>query len=115
MSEVLEAGPLTTAGRAVKRKICIYVSEELVTRLSAAQLADRREQLAQDLKDMREYLALGDIAAVQDQISDALDAFQIDLDRKSVVYAFKRSHLVALRHRKISASEPLSTWWPGQR
>jgi hypothetical protein len=36
MSEVLEAGPLTTAGRTVKRKICIYVSEELVTRLSAA-------------------------------------------------------------------------------
>jgi MFS family permease len=36
MSEVLEAGLLTTAGRTVKRKICIYVSEELVTRLSAA-------------------------------------------------------------------------------
>jgi MFS family permease len=36
MSEILEARPLTTAGRTVKRKICIYVSEELVTRLSAA-------------------------------------------------------------------------------
>jgi MFS family permease len=35
MSEVLEAGPLVSAGRTVKRKICIYVSEELVTRLSA--------------------------------------------------------------------------------
>ncbi len=32
---VLEAGPLVSAGRTVKRKICIYVSEELVTRLSA--------------------------------------------------------------------------------
>jgi len=30
-------------------------------------------------------------------------------------YAFKRSHLVALRHRKISASDPPSTWWPGER
>lgn len=36
MSEVLEAGPLVSAGRTVKRKICIYVSEQLVSRLSAA-------------------------------------------------------------------------------
>jgi hypothetical protein len=30
-------------------------------------------------------------------------------------YAYKRSHLVALRHCKISASDPPSTWWPGER
>jgi hypothetical protein len=30
-------------------------------------------------------------------------------------YAYKRSHLVALRATKISASDPTSTWWPGQR
>ena len=30
-------------------------------------------------------------------------------------YASKRSHLVALRQRKISASDPPSTWWPGER
>jgi hypothetical protein len=30
-------------------------------------------------------------------------------------YAFKRSHLVALRRRKISASDPPSAWWPGER
>jgi hypothetical protein len=30
-------------------------------------------------------------------------------------YAFKRSHLVALRHRKISGRDPPSTWWPGER
>jgi hypothetical protein len=32
-------------------------------------------------------------------------------------YAYKRSHLVALRHRKISISmsDPPSTWWPGER
>jgi hypothetical protein len=30
-------------------------------------------------------------------------------------YAYKRSHLVALRPAKISASDPQSTWWPGER
>ena len=30
-------------------------------------------------------------------------------------YAYKRSHLVALRHRKISASDPPSTGWLGVR
>jgi hypothetical protein len=30
-------------------------------------------------------------------------------------YPYKRSHLVALRSTKISASDPASTWWPGER
>jgi hypothetical protein len=30
-------------------------------------------------------------------------------------FPFKRSHLVALRSTKISASDPPSTWWPGER
>jgi hypothetical protein len=30
-------------------------------------------------------------------------------------FPFKRSHLVALRRTKISASDPPSTWWPGER
>jgi hypothetical protein len=30
-------------------------------------------------------------------------------------YACKRSHMVALRQRKISASDPPSTWWPGEK
>jgi len=30
-------------------------------------------------------------------------------------YPYKRSHLVALRTNKISASDPPSTWWPGER
>jgi hypothetical protein len=30
-------------------------------------------------------------------------------------YPFKRSHLVALRSTKISANDPPSTWWPGER
>ncbi len=28
---------------------------------------------------------------------------------------YKRSHLVALRPNKISADNPASTWWPGER
>jgi hypothetical protein len=30
-------------------------------------------------------------------------------------YAYKRSALVALRQTKISASDPPSIWWPGER
>ena len=30
-------------------------------------------------------------------------------------YPYKRSHLVALRTTKISASDPASIWWPGER
>jgi hypothetical protein len=30
-------------------------------------------------------------------------------------YPYKRSHLVALRRTKISASDPTSRWWPGER
>jgi RNase P subunit RPR2 len=30
-------------------------------------------------------------------------------------YPYKRSHLVALRLTKISADDPPSTWWPGER
>lgn len=30
-------------------------------------------------------------------------------------YPYKRSHLVALRRTKISASDPPSHWWPGER
>jgi hypothetical protein len=30
-------------------------------------------------------------------------------------YPYKRSHLIALRPTKISAQDPPSTWWPGER
>src|SRR4029078_1294975 len=30
-------------------------------------------------------------------------------------YPYKRTHLVALRTMKISANDPPSTWWPGER
>jgi hypothetical protein len=34
--------------------------------------------------------------------------------RRSAAIRHKRSHLVALRRTKISASDPASTWWPGE-
>ncbi|MGY3484742.1 hypothetical protein ACVW1C_002625 [Bradyrhizobium sp. USDA 4011] len=30
-------------------------------------------------------------------------------------YPYKRGHLIALGPTKISASDPPSTWWPGER
>jgi hypothetical protein len=30
-------------------------------------------------------------------------------------HPYKRSHLIALRQMKISASDPRSEWWPGER
>jgi hypothetical protein len=30
-------------------------------------------------------------------------------------YPYKRSQLVALRPTKITANDPPSTWWPGER
>jgi hypothetical protein len=30
-------------------------------------------------------------------------------------YPYKRGHLVALQRSKISANDPTSTWWPGER
>jgi hypothetical protein len=54
--------------------------------ISPTQLEEHRRQLAEDLRDMREYLALGDISAIEDHINEALDAFQIDLDRHGTAY-----------------------------
>ncbi|MBR0870299.1 site-specific integrase [Bradyrhizobium tropiciagri] len=63
--------------------------------LSPAQLSDRRQQLGEDLEAMRERLALGDISAVQEHIEDALDAFDIKLDRQGT--AFPRLGIEVLR------------------
>ncbi|WP_456763487.1 DUF6538 domain-containing protein [Bradyrhizobium sp. USDA 4463] len=54
--------------------------------ISPTQLEEDRRQLVEDLGDMREYLALGDISAVEDHINEALVAFQIDLDRQGTAY-----------------------------
>ncbi|MET4120973.1 hypothetical protein ABIB85_007380 [Bradyrhizobium sp. JR1.5] len=86
--------------------------------LSPAQLAENREQLAESLKDFREALALGDISAVEDDIVDALDAFQIDLDRRSVAYPklgieVLRGYVRALQAiEQRNAGEPVPTPQP---
>jgi integrase len=54
--------------------------------LSAAQLASNREEVQEELRSMREALALSDITAVQDQLADGLDAFGINLDPSSPYY-----------------------------
>lgn len=64
---------------------------------------------------MREYLALGDISAVEDHIVLALDAFQIDLDRKSTAYPklgmeVLRAYVRALQAiQQRDAGEPVPT------
>lgn len=83
--------------------------------LSPAQLSDRREQLNESLNDFRAALALGDISAVEDDVSDALDAFQIRLDRQSTAYPklgieLLRALVRALQAiEKRNAGEPVET------
>jgi hypothetical protein len=36
-------------------------------------------------------------------------------DSLNAGYLYLESHLVALRANKVSASDPPSTWWPGER
>jgi integrase len=78
-------------------------------------LAEQRAQLSEDLRDMRERLALGDIAAVDDHTIEALSAFGIDLDRKSSAYPklgieVLRAYVRALQDiEKRNAGEPIPT------
>lgn len=82
---------------------------------SPQQLADHRRQLDEDLRGLGEDLALGDISAVEDHIADALDAFDIQLDRKGVAYprlgiAVLRAYVRALQAiEKRNAGEPVPT------
>jgi hypothetical protein len=50
------------------------------------QLAQQKENMVHELATMREALALGDISAVEDDVSLLLSDFQISLDRKSASY-----------------------------
>jgi hypothetical protein len=83
--------------------------------LSPEQLALAREHLAEDLREMREYLALGDISAVEHHIAEALDAFQINLDRQSAAYSklgieVLRAYVRALQDiERRNAGQPVST------
>jgi integrase len=54
--------------------------------LSAAQLTMSREHHVEDLADLRDALALSNIAAVEHHVADALDAFGINLGPNSPSY-----------------------------
>jgi hypothetical protein len=73
--------------------------------LSRAQLAERRKQTTESLRDFRDALALGDISAVQDHIDDALDAFNIDLDRQGNAYSKLGMEVLRAYVRAIQAIE----------
>lgn len=83
--------------------------------LSNAQLAERRAQHTQMLKDTREYLALGNVAAVSEHIDDALDTFSVNVERKGPTYlklgmAVLRSYVRALEDIcRRDAGDPVAT------
>ena len=73
--------------------------------LSPEILAEQREFLAENLKDMREFLALGDIAAVEYHILLALSTFNIDLDRTSAAYPKLGMEVLRAHVRALQAIE----------
>jgi integrase len=83
--------------------------------LSMAQLADSREQLDEDLRFMREALALGDVSVVQHHVEDALSEFDIRLERDSLSFPklgieVLRAYVRALQAiEKRNAGEPVET------
>jgi integrase len=83
--------------------------------LSVDQLADSREQLEEDLRFMRDALALGDISVVEHHVEDALSAFDISLDRDSLSFPklgieVLRAYVRALQAiDKRNAGEPVET------
>jgi len=83
--------------------------------MSREQLSDHQQQLTHDLREMRERLALGDIEAVEDHIADALDAFNVQIDRQSTAYPrlgieVLRAYVRALQAiEQRNAGEPIPT------
>lgn len=79
------------------------------------QLARQKEQMVYELATMQEALALGDITAVQDEVSLLLADFQINLDPKSGSYRelgmqALRAYVRALQAiEKRNAGEPIET------
>jgi len=80
--------------------------------LSPPQLADRRQQLAEELRDMRGYLALGDITAVEEHIEDALDAFQVGLARQGAAYPKPGIEVLRAYVRALQAIEQRNSGEP---
>jgi hypothetical protein len=82
---------------------------------SPGQLATVRAEVQEELRSMREQLALNNITAVQDQIADALETFGIALDPTSTAYqtlgaAVLRSYARALEDLdRRNAGYPVET------
>lgn len=82
---------------------------------SPAILGEQRQQLSEDLAAMQERLALGDVSAVEDHVNDALDAFNIDLDRHSPAFSKLGMEVLRAYVRALQAigqrndGEPVST------
>jgi hypothetical protein len=82
---------------------------------SRAQLAVSHEHLTDDLRDMREALAMSNIAAVEHHVAEALDVFGITLDRTSRSYpalgiAVLRAYVQALEDiGKRNEGHPIET------
>jgi integrase len=83
--------------------------------ISPAQLQADQEQLEDDLRFMREALALGDVSAVEDHVTDALDTFGIKLAPSSLSYpklgiAVLRAYVRALQDiEKRNSGQPVET------
>ena len=83
--------------------------------ISREMLRADQEQLNDDLQAMREALALGDVTAVEDHVTDALDAFGIKLARDSLSYpklgmAVLRAYVRALQDiDRRHSGEPVET------
>jgi len=79
------------------------------------QLAQQKEHMVHELATMKEALALGDITAVEDDVSLMLADFQINLDRKCASYRelgmqALRAYVRALHAiEKRNAGEPIET------
>jgi integrase len=79
------------------------------------QLARQKEHMVHELATMQEALALGDITAVQDDVSLLLADFEINLDRKSAAYrelgmqALRAYVRALLAIDKRNAGEPIET------
>ncbi|MGM4919556.1 DUF6538 domain-containing protein [Tardiphaga sp. 813_E8_N1_3] len=69
------------------------------------QLARQREHMVHELATMREALALGDIAAVEDDLDLLLAEFEIELDRKSPAYRELGMHALRAYVRALQAIE----------
>jgi integrase len=83
--------------------------------LSGGQMFDARDNMPPLIQEAEAALAKGDLAYADFQIEMVLDAFQINLDRKSVAYrelgiAILRAFVKALRAiRQRHAGEPIET------